>query len=163
MAQQAILRGVKVLKLITSLAIPFAAGLIGNLATRPNIPGWYAGLEKPFFSPPNWVFGPVWTILYILIGLSLYLVWQQQTKQPKGRAYVAFVVQMVLNTLWSLVFFGLRQPLGGMAVIVMLMVSIVWYMVEVGKISKPARYLLIPYVAWVGFATVLNMALVLLN
>ena len=101
----------KILKLIASLGISFSAAALGSIATTSNIPTWYAGLQKPFFNPPNWVFGPVWTVLYTLIGISMYLVWINDTRKPKKRAYIFFGLQMVLNAAWSIVFFGLHQTL----------------------------------------------------
>jgi tryptophan-rich sensory protein len=154
---------VKLVKLLVSLAASSAAGAIGSIATITNIPTWYAALEKPFFNPPNWVFGPVWTTLYVLMGISLYLAWTTSYKKPKKWAYSAFGVQLVLNTLWSLVFFGLHQPWAAVVIIALLLVSIVMTIKLFWPISKPAAYLLVPYLAWVMFASVLNTAVALLN
>lgn len=153
----------KAIKFITSVAVSFAAAAVGSLATIPNIPTWYAALDKPFFSPPNWVFGPVWTVLYLLMGISLYLVWTAQYKKSKKAAYTLFGVQLTLNALWSLVFFGLHAPWAGVLIIVLLLASIVATMRLFWPISKPAAYLLLPYIAWVSFATALNTAVALLN
>jgi translocator protein len=150
-------------KLIASIAISFAAAAIGNLATIPNIPTWYATLEKPFFSPPNWVFGPVWTVLYLLMGISLYLVWTSRSKLPKRKAYGLFGLQLFLNTLWSIAFFGMHFPWLGVAVILGLLASIILTMREFKLHSRIAPFLLIPYVAWVCFATLLNIAVAVLN
>ncbi|MBL8160281.1 tryptophan-rich sensory protein [Candidatus Saccharibacteria bacterium] len=150
-------------KLIASLAVAFSAAAIGSLATIPNIPTWYEALEKPFFSPPNWVFGPVWTLLYTLIGISLYLVWSAKTKHSKRNAYLAFGIQLALNALWSLVFFGLQQPWLGVGVIIALLVMIILTMREFWPIRRYAAYLLVPYLLWVCFATCLNIAVALLN
>lgn len=154
---------IKVVKLIASIAVSFGAAAIGSLATVPNIPTWYASLAKPAFSPPNWLFGPVWTLLYLLIGLSLYLVWTAGYKKPKRLAFTAFGLQLVCNALWSLVFFGLHAPWAGAAVIILLFGSIVVTMRLFWPISKLAAYLLVPYLAWVSFATLLNISVALLN
>lgn len=153
----------KLLKLISSLGISFAAGAIGSLATISSIPSWYATLEKPFFNPPNWLFGPVWTVLYVLIGISLYLVWVERTKKSKRNAYTVFAVQLILNALWSLVFFGLQQPWLGLVVIFGLDAMVVVTIWKFSKVKKAAAYLLIPYLAWISFATILNLSIALLN
>lgn len=150
-------------KLAASLVPPFLAGLIGNVATSPNINSWYAHLDKPVFNPPNWLFGPVWTLLYILMGVALYLVWTKRTKTPKRTAYVWFGVQLVFNTLWSVVFFGLHAPLAAIGIIAVMIVSIVCTMRYFWPISRPASYLFAPYLAWVLFATCLNIAIAVLN
>lgn len=153
----------KLIKLVVAIGASLAAGAVGSLATIPNIPTWYAELEKPFFNPPNWVFGPVWTLLYVLMGISLYLVWTATSKKPKRPLYTLFGVQLALNTLWSLVFFGLHAPWAGVAIIVLLWACIIATMRLFWPVSKVAAYLLIPYAAWVTFATVLNTAVALLN
>lgn len=150
-------------KLLTSIAISFAAAAIGSLATIPNIPTWYATLEKPFFNPPNWVFGPVWSVLYLLMGISLYLVWVSRSKQPKRKAFALFGLQLFLNTLWSLTFFGLQVPWLAVGVILALLISIILTMREFNRHSRVAPFLLIPYVAWVSFATLLNISIAALN
>lgn len=153
----------KIIKFIASIVIPLAAGAIGSLATMPNIPNWYAALEKPLLIPPNSVFGPVWTLLYLLIGTSLFLIWTNKTKKSKTAAYLFFAAQMVLNTLWSLVFFGLRSPEAGIVIILLLIGAIIGTIVFFGRISKPAAYLLIPYLLWVSFATYLTIGVAVLN
>ncbi len=153
----------KVLKFIISIAIPFIAGSIGSLATFPNITSWYATLEKPLFSPPNWLFGPVWTLLYVLMGVSLYLFWTSKSKGVKTNAFIAFGIQVVLNTLWSVVFFGFHSPIGGIIVIVLLLAAIAFTIRYFWHFSKTASYLLLPYILWVGFATVLNISIVAIN
>lgn len=153
----------KILKLVASIVVSFAAGAIGSLATVSNIPTWYAGLDKPWFNPPNWVFGPVWSTLYLLMGIALYLVWTAESTTSKTKAYVLFGTQLVLNTLWSVVFFGLHQPWLAGVVIAALLVTIVMTMHEFRRFSKVAMWLLAPYVAWVLFASVLNISVALLN
>lgn len=139
------------------------AGAIGSFFTFPSITGWYAGLNKPFFSPPNWVFGPVWTILYIMMGIAAYLVFmERQTHENRG-AMAAFAAQLILNVLWSVLFFGMRSPLYSLLCIAALLVSIAITIKEFMKISRTAGLLLIPYIAWVSFAALLNAAVFLLN
>lgn len=153
----------RIVKLLFSIALSFAAAGIGSLATTPNIPTWYAVLEKPFFNPPNWVFGPVWTLLYLLMGLSLYLVWTSKGKTSKQIAYKLFGVQLILNALWSIVFFGLHQPWLAVVVIITLLAILVFTVRTFAKYSKAAALLLVPYIAWVSFATMLNLGIALLN
>lgn len=148
--------------LIISILISQLAGVIGTLFSTPAIPIWYATLEKPFFSPPNVVFGPVWITLYTLMGISLFLVWTSKSKK-KERALSYFFVQLGLNTLWSYLFFGLQSPLLGLVGILGLLVAIIVTIREFRKISKNAAYLLYPYLAWVTFATLLNFFIWLLN
>jgi len=150
-------------KLIIALFIPLAAAIIGSLATTPNLDPWYAGLIKPPFNPPNWLFAPVWTFLYVLMGLSLYLAWTERTPKKKEMAYWWFGIQLTLNALWSLVFFGLHALSGGLVVILLLWISIAATIKKFWHISPTAAYLLVPYIAWVTFATILNAALLALN
>lgn len=152
------------MKLIASIVISFAAGAIGNLVTIPNIPTWYAALEKPLLNPPNFVFGPVWSVLYLLMAISLYLVWTNKASGSKKRvAYAAFITQLVLNTVWSLVFFGLHSPELGILVIMLLIGAIVATIVTFRRFSKPAAYLLLPYLLWVCFAAYLTIGVAILN
>lgn len=139
-------------------------GFLGTPFTIAAIPTWYATLNKPFFSPPNWIFGPVWTTLYFLMGVSLYLIlkkgWQ---KKAVKKAVLFFLVQLGLNFSWSPIFFGLKAPLLALIIIVALWVLIVLTMKKFYPLSKLAFYLLVPYLLWVSFATVLNAAIVVLN
>lgn len=148
---------------IASIIGSFAAGAIGSLATTPNIPTWYAALAKPPLNPPNWIFGPVWSTLYLLIGIALALVILESTKHSKKRAYFWFGLQLTLNAMWSLVFFFLHSPWLGVAVIIALIISIVMTIREFYKIKKYSAWLLIPYLAWVCFATYLTIGIALLN
>jgi benzodiazapine receptor len=147
----------KLRNLLVSLGVCLSAGLIGSLFTFASIPTWYAGLTKPPFSPPNWIFGPVWTTLYILMGIAMYLVW------VKKGSLKLFFLQLVFNAGWSVVFFGLRSILGGMIVISILWVLIVAVTDTFYRIERLAAYLLIPYLVWVSFASILNFSLLLLN
>lgn len=149
-------------KLVVSLLLPFAAAAIGSYFTFPAIGSWYQTLNKPVFSPPNWVFGPAWTILYILMGMSFYLIWISK-KKGKKTAVKFFLIQLALNASWSIVFFGLKNPPLAFANILLLWITILFTINYFYKISKKAAYLLYPYIAWVSFATALNLAIVLLN
>ena len=150
-------------RLVLSLLLAFSACALGSLVTFPSIAGWYAGLAKPSFNPPNWVFGPVWTTLFALMGVSLYLVWQSRAKGSKRMAYALFGLQLMLNVLWSAVFFGLHLPALAVAVIVALLAMVVATVVVFRRFSKPAAFMLVPYVLWICFATALNIGIVSLN
>ncbi len=150
--------------IIVAVVVCELAGIIGSVFTTPSIPGWYAGIVKPSFNPPNWIFGPVWTVLYAMMGLAAYLVYEMGLKRPEvKRALTVFTAQLVLNTLWSIVFFGAHMILGAAVVIVVLWTLILATILLFHKISKPAAYLLVPYILWVSFATVLNVSFYVLN
>lgn len=154
----------KAFGILGSVLICEGAGLIGSLFTRPSIAGWYAGLTKPSFSPPNWLFAPVWTALYAMMGVAAYLVYEKRGQRPDVRKALAFfAVQLVVNVLWSIVFFGAHSLLGGVAVILLLWVLILVTILRFSKISKAAAYLLVPYFLWVSFATALTIAFAALN
>ncbi len=151
-------------KLIACIVLCEVAGLIGTIFTSDVIPTWYAGLVKPPLNPPSWIFGPVWTMLYILMGVSLYSIWQKGIQKLQVvKAVSVFVLQLALNTAWSIVFFGMKDIFLALITIVLLWVSIVVTMRLFAKISKFALYLLIPYIAWVSFAAYLNTAIWFLN
>jgi tryptophan-rich sensory protein len=153
-----------VLRLAASIIICLLAGYIGSLFTRPAIPGWYATLRKPSFTPPSGVFGPVWTCLYVLMGIALFLVWRVEKNTPRRKGALAvFALQLALNTLWSILFFGLRSPLAGLVDIICLWAAIIVTILLFSCISKLAAALLVPCLLWVSFAAVLNAAIVLLN
>ncbi|MBX7041782.1 MAG: tryptophan-rich sensory protein [Ignavibacteria bacterium] len=152
------------LKLIISIGVCLFAGAIGSYFTADAIPGWYETLNKPEFNPPNWVFGPVWTFLYILMGISLFLVWKEGPGNTKVKpAMLMFWVQLGLNILWSVVFFGMRNISGGLLVIILLWVSILFTILRFRKISAVAGTLLVPYILWVTFASALNFFFYRLN
>jgi len=151
----------KTLTGIGLVLLPFLAGAIGSLATAPNIQSWYVYLNKPIFTPPSWLFGPAWTTLYLLMGISLYLIWK--SKGDKKQAYKVFAAQLILNALWSLVFFGMHQLWLGFAVIVAMWLLIIWTIILFTKINKAAAWLLVPYILWVTFASALNLSVALLN
>ncbi len=150
--------------LIAFIILCNLAGLIGSIFTFPAITGWYATLSKPVFSPPNWVFGPVWTTLYFLMGISGYLIWQKGFKKRPVRAALAlFGAQLFLNALWSILFFGLQSPLYGLVCILFLWAFIALTIRSFYAINRTAAYLLVPYIAWVSFAAVLNFAIWAIN
>ncbi len=153
-----------VLRFIISILICQAAGFIGSLFTSPSIPTWYASLKKPSFNPPNWVFFPVWTALFLLMGISLYILWTQALKDGKANiALIFFAVQLVLNILWSILFFGLKSPLFAFIEIIILWLAILLTILISFSVSKVAGLLLLPYILWVSFAAVLNFFLWKLN
>ncbi|MBP9762576.1 tryptophan-rich sensory protein [Patescibacteria group bacterium] len=151
-------------KLILCIFLCELSGIVGSLFTTKAIPTWYAGLIKPALNPPSWVFGPVWTVLYAMMGVAAFLVWKQgwQRKEVKI-ALGVFGLQLVINALWSLLFFGLHNPLLALIDILLLWLLILVTMIVFYRISKPAAYLLLPYLCWVSFATYLNYAIYVLN
>jgi tryptophan-rich sensory protein len=174
-------------KFFTSIIICETAGIIGSFFTISAINSWYRGLEKPFFNPPNWIFGPVWTILYILIGISLFLVWTKNWEPKnaiekieskkinkfskkfytgewkKANIILIFYIQLFLNILWSQVFFGAQLIGGGFFVLLMLWVSIVFMIINFYRVYKATFWLLLPYIVWVSFAGILNFSIWILN
>jgi len=162
--QAAIPRPFKWLHLIISILITEAIAVTASIFTISQIPVWYTALNKPSFNPPNWLFGPVWTILYILIAIAAYLVWQRRNdSELYQKARIAYVVQLILNFAWSAVFFGMHQVLGALVVIGLLWISIVVIIYYFSKFNKLAAWLLVPYLLWVSFASVLNLYIYLLN
>jgi benzodiazapine receptor len=151
-------------KLVAAIVACLAAGAIGSIFTRTAIATWYTTLEKPPFTPPDWLFAPVWTLLYILMGVAAFLVWRMGSRDRRVRvALIVFLVQLVLNAFWSVAFFGLESPLYGLIVISILWVAILVTIVLFFRISKVSSILMWPYLLWVSFATVLNSSIWLLN
>lgn len=142
-----------------------AASLIGSAVTVPQIPGWYAGLAKPPFNPPNWLFAPVWTTLFALMALSAFRVWRLPVGAAgRAQALLAHHVQLALNMLWSCIFFGLNSPAGGLVVIALLLAAMIWTMRRFAALGdKLSLALFVPYLAWVSFATLLNASIWWLN
>jgi len=175
------------LKLLASIIICELAGAVGAIFTVSSIGSWYKYLDKPSFSPPNWVFGPVWTALFILMGISLYLVWSQKFivkneiklegkkapsklsqkflsgKWQKENIILIFATQLILNVLWSVIFFGSRSPSVAFFELLMLWFAILFTIINFYRVSKAASWLLLPYILWVSFAGVLNYFLWVLN
>ncbi len=158
------LKELGIVKFVCSILVCQLAGILGSFFTFTAISQWYAYLNKPFFSPPNWIFGPVWTTLYFLMGVSVFLIWNKGLKNSSHHFAVRlFGFQLVLNFFWSVIFFGLRSPL-----LAFIEILVLWYLIFLTikafyPISKTASYLLIPYLAWVSFASILNLAIVILN
>ena len=151
-------------KLITSVIVCQLAGFIGSFFTISSVSTWYLTLNKPFFQPPSWLFGPVWITLYFLMGIALYIVWNKGVKSKQSQmAILIFGLQLVLNSLWSILFFGLKSPLFAFIEIIILWTLILFTIRYFYKISKTASYLLIPYILWVSFASILNFAIYYLN
>lgn len=150
-------------RLLLSIVVCQLAGIIGSLFTMPAIPAWYATLSKPAFTPSGMVIGTVWLVLYTLMGISLYLVWQKGVNRKTMPAIYAFGIQLALNALWSILFFGLRSPLYGLIGIVALWFAILVTINMFRKISKQAAWLLVPYITWVTFAAFLNWSVFMLN
>lgn len=151
-------------RLALSVGICLAAGVAGSLYTSQSLSWWYPILNKPSITPPAWVFGPVWTFLYILMGYGLYLVWNKGLKKKGVADAVAlFGVQLILNVIWSYLFFGLRNPLLAFFEIVVLWVVLLVTYIKFHKIEARAGYLLLPYLIWTGYAGILNFLIVLMN
>lgn len=151
-------------KLLVSVIGCELVGIAATPFTISAIRSWYQTLNKPFFSPPNWVFGPTWTILYFLMGVSAFLIWQKGYKSKKAKeALILFIIQLLFNFLWSVFFFGLHSIFLGLLDIIILWILILITTLKFYKISKIAAYLLIPYLLWVTFATLLNLSILILN
>ena len=150
--------------LILCIAVPLAIGLIGSVFTLPAIAGWYAGLRKPSFTPPGWIFGPVWTFLYILMGVSLWLVIRDGLKdRPAQRAVILFAIQLAANLGWSVLFFGLHLIAAAFVEVLFLTGLIAATTLAFRRINTTAGWLLAPYLCWTGFASLLTGAVWLLN
>jgi benzodiazapine receptor len=150
------------LRLAASIIICEFAGIIGSLFTASSVSTWYAALNKPVFNPPGWLFGPVWICLYFLMGISLYIVWNKEIKNKKIAIHI-FIIQLALNSVWSILFFGLKSPLFAFTEIIVLWLAILVTIMHFHIISKTASYLLIPYILWVSFAAVLNFFILIMN
>lgn len=150
-------------KLIASLLLPLAVGGIAGIFTAEAIPGWYATLNKPSFSPPNWVFGPVWTTLYIAMGISFFMIWNMDASKARNQAIGVFMVQLFLNFCWSFFFFHFKMIGIALIDIVALWIMIVVMIFQFYRLKPLAAIINIPYLLWVSFATALNAAYFLLN
>lgn len=149
-------------KFLISMISVFLVAIIGSIFTASSVGGWYQTLNKPFFNPPGWLFGPVWTVLYILIGISLYLFLVSK-KEPKRTTKIIFKVQLFLNLSWSILFFGINTILGALICIFLLDITLIMNIIYVKPFSKTSAGLLIPYLIWISFATILNLAILILN
>lgn len=155
-------------KLVLSVALCLLAGVVGSIFTSSTMDSWYASLTKPALIPPSWVFPVVWTTLYILMGIALYLVWSKKTKNKTEKtkidfAIVVFGLHLVFNVLWTFLFFFLKSPIAGLIEIIILWILIFINILQFSKISKTATGILIIYICWISFATVLNTLVLLLN
>jgi len=155
--------------LIVFLAINAGVAALGSIATADNVDGWYADAEKAPWNPPNWLFGPAWTLLYTLIAVAAWLIWRERKRTDVRRPLALYVAQLVLNAIWTPVFFGLYPVIGAPAlwialvIILALDVMVVVTMIRFHPVRRAAAWLLVPYLAWITFATTLNAALAILN
>jgi len=154
---------IQIFALALLLAACYGAAFLGQLATTPNIPTWYAGLAKPAFNPPNAVFPVAWGILYTVMAVAAWLVWRTPPSRMRTIGLSLFAAQLALNVAWSWAFFGGHSPLGGLIVIVPLLAAIAWTIIAFWRTSRPAAWLMAPYFLWVCFATLLNASILTLN
>ncbi len=151
-----------IVRLLVFIGICQFSGIIGSFFTSRSIPVWYVYLRKPVFTPPGWLIGTVWIVLYTLMGVSAFLVWRKR-RAWGGRASVMFTIQLILNALWSIMFFGLRSPSAGLVNIVALWIAILLTIIEFNKLSRTAALLMVPYILWVSFAAFLNYSIFIMN
>ena len=152
-----------VFQLIVAIALPLTAGGIAGMFTARSVPEWYETLNRPAISPPNWIFGPVWTVLYILMGISLFMIWSQSPSRERNIALFIFILQLLLNFGWSFFFFYFKMIGFALIEIIILWISILAMIILFYKIKPFAAYINIPYLLWVSFATILNAAYYRLN
>jgi translocator protein len=157
------MKGQNILKLVVSLILPLGIGSVAGIFTSAAIPGWYETLNKPSFNPPNQIFGPVWTTLYLLMGISFFLIWKLSLSKERNRAILVFMIQLILNFCWSFLFFYYHQLGLALAEIILLWISIFLMILLFYRIKPLAAYINIPYLLWVTFATVLNAAYYFFN
>ncbi len=153
----------KPIRLIISILIPVAIGATNGYFTVTGLGSWYQSISKPSWNPPNSIFGPVWTTLYILMGIALYLVWKSGNNELKSRAITLFTIQLILNFFWSIIFFNQHQISWALAEMLLLWIFILLTIFSFASISKTAAWLLVPYISWVSFAMVLNYTIWQLN
>lgn len=154
----------KTVKLIIAIAIPLAVGATSGFFTVTGVTSWYQTINKPSWNPPSWLFGPVWTTLYIIMGIALYIVWKSPVNDKlKKTAITLFAIQLVLNFFWSFIFFDQHQPGWALVEIIMMWVFILLTIFSFARVSKTAAWLLVPYISWVSFATILNYTIWKLN
>ncbi|WP_291868686.1 TspO/MBR family protein [Maribacter sp.] len=154
----------KLLYIAISVGVCLVIGFLSSLVTQSSVNDWYITLNKPVFNPPNWLFAPVWSILYVLMGVAAGLVWAKGFYHLWVKtALYHFGFQLLLNALWSIVFFGLKEPLGALFIIIALLVMLTFTFKWFKVVNKTAAYMLIPYILWVSFATLLNYKIWELN
>jgi tryptophan-rich sensory protein len=152
-----------IFSLLISILVVFSAAFIGSLFTTSSIATWYAFINKPSFSPPNWLFAPAWSLLYILMGIAAFLIWQKRDNPKVKQALRFYGIQLVLNALWSIIFFGMHNPGLAFLEIIFLWLFILITLIKFYKINKTAGLLFVPYILWVSFASILNFAVWTLN
>lgn len=153
-----------IFKLIIAVTVPVAVGAASGFFTVTGADSWYKTIQKPSWNPPNWIFGPVWTTLYVMMGIGLFLVWKTDTgRKLKRAAVLLFSVQLVLNFFWSFIFFNQQQIGWALVEIILLWVFILLTIFSFSKVSRPAAWLMVPYISWVSFATILNYTIWRLN
>jgi translocator protein len=152
-----------ILSLAICIALPLIVGSISGIATSGNINTWHATLNKPVFNPPNYLFGPVWTVLYLLMGISLFMIWRSPSGDLRNYALAIFSIQLVLNFAWSFIFFHFKQTGWAFMEIILIWISVLAMIIIFYRINRTAAFLQIPYILWVSFASVLNGAIWWLN
>ena len=153
-----------IFKAIISIALPLAVGAVSGFFTTTSVNGWYAGVNKPSFNPPNWLFAPVWTSLYILMGIACFIIWNNNAETKEKQVALRFYgIQLGLNFLWSFIFFYAQQPGWAFIEIILMWIMILLTTLSFRKISAVSAWLLVPYICWVSFASVLNFAIWYLN
>ncbi|WP_395045208.1 TspO/MBR family protein [Flavobacterium sp.] len=155
----------RILRIVLVVTTCLVIGYLSGTVTRESILTWYPTIIKPFFNPPNWIFAPVWTVLYIMMGVSGGMIWNRLESDNENvkKAFLFFILQLGLNALWSYLFFGLHNPLLALIEIILLWLIIFETYIQFKKIDKIAGFLFIPYLAWVSFATLLNASIYWLN
>ena len=153
----------QVIGLVVAVVVCYGAALLGNLATMPQIPTWYAGIAKPPWTPPDWLFGPVWSLLYAMMAVAAWLIWRQSDWKTAKSPLLWFAAQLILNSLWSILFFGMQKPAWSMVEVFFLWLAILMTVRAFWPVSRLAAGLLVPYLLWVSFASVLNVAIWQLN
>ena len=149
---------------IVGAVICLAVGGLSGIVTADSIPNWYSTLNKPSFNPPNWIFGPVWTFLYTLMGISAGIIWEKGLEREEVReALQIFGVHLLLNAFWTILFFGFQTPEIALAEILILLITIILYTRRFYRIDHISGWMQVPYIAWVSFATILNLSIVWLN
>lgn len=139
------------------------AGIIGSIFTTSSVRGWYTTIQKSPLNPPSWIFAPVWTSLFILMGISVSIIWFSEKNDLRKKSLQIFFIQLILNTFWSIIFFGMKNPMLAFVEIVVLWFAILYTIILFRKINRKASCLLVPYILWVSFASYLNLSVALLN
>ena len=152
-----------IIKLLISLIVPLSIGAIAGIFTAQAIPDWYASLNRPSFNPPNGIFGPVWTTLYMLMGISFFIIWKQPADTKRNTGMIIFFIQLLLNFCWTFLFFYFKEIGFALIEIIVMWIAILIMLISFYKVKPVAAYINIPYILWVSFATVLNAAYYLLN